>query len=453
MSLEPDDLGICKRALSLFLAASSHHAINDAESILDDALTSYPQDPELRLYKAHFLLTKGTAPAAEQAVDILQKITEDQPNLSGPWVLWAQIALRQGQSAKAMDIVLRGLFHQPNDKSLLLLKARLETESSPGLAIPTLKALLDAYPNDNDIVLQLANKYSTMGQFQKALNLLRNQLNYCDNITEERKVRIALAIALHKSGNRADAQKQFDLLFYSDPDDTDLLLAQVHLLKNDGLWEQINQKVIDWYQSYPRDPHTPIAIAGYLVESKNSKAEKTAEGILRVILEHDSDCTEAMSALAMLLQTTSRSQEAAELYRQVLTLQPDNVIAINNLAWILCEEQGKYQQALEFVSRGLQKAPDYIDLIDTRGVAYYRLGEFEKAVRDLNKCVNLYPPRTPSLVASHFHLGRALAGLGQKGKAIENLNRTLELNNKIDSLSPADLEETQSLLEELVEGG
>jgi tetratricopeptide (TPR) repeat protein len=159
-----------------------------------------------------------------------------------------------------------------------------------------------------------------------------------------------------------------------------------------------------------------------------------------------------MGALAMLLQITGRFAESTPLYQQILTLQPDNVIAINNLAWILCEEHGKYQQALELAQRGLKTAPNYTDLIDTRGVVYYKLGQYDKAIQDFTKCIKLYPTETPSLVASYFHLGRALVGLGQKDKAVESLEKALELNTKIGGLSGADLAEARQLLEGLSEG-
>jgi tetratricopeptide (TPR) repeat protein len=155
----------------------------------------------------------------------------------------------------------------------------------------------------------------------------------------------------------------------------------------------------------------------------------------------------------MLLQTAGRDVEAAELYRQVLALQPDHVVVINNLAWILCEQQGQHQQALDLAQRGLKKTPNYIDLIDTRGVAYYRLGHFEKAVRDFQRCLTLYLPETPSLVASYFHLGRALASLGQTDKAVENLIKALELNTKRGGLSDDDVAEAKRLIEQLSPGG
>jgi tetratricopeptide (TPR) repeat protein len=159
-----------------------------------------------------------------------------------------------------------------------------------------------------------------------------------------------------------------------------------------------------------------------------------------------------MRALAILLQISGRSAESAQLYVRILELEPDNVIAINNLAWIICEVQGKPQEALDLAQRGLKIAPNYYDLIDTRGVIFYRLGQFDKAVHDFNECIRLYPGVTPSSIGTRFYLARSMAGLGQKDKAIQYLNEALELNNKNGGLSAADLAEAQSLLNKLKEG-
>ncbi len=451
MSLEPDNLRIKNRAVSLFLASANRDIVREGKDILDKSLISNPEDVELRLYKARSLLVEGTAPAIEQATDILEKISEDQPNLSDAWTLLAEIALRQGRSARAMDIALRGLVHCPNERSLLLLKARSEAERTPALAIPTLKALQELDPNDDDTIVLLANIYIAAGDCDKSIIMLRKQLASCGE-DKRLKYNTALAVALYKNGNKDEAKKEFDSLFYSAGDDPAPLLALARVLKDDQQWAELKLKTTYWYQSHPKDTHTLVTIARGLVAIEDSQARKTAEDILRMILENDSDCNEAMSVLAMLLQITSRFAESATLYQQILTLQPDNVIAINNLAWMLCEEQGKYQQALELAQRGLGIAPNYVDLIDTRGVVYYKLGQYDKAIADFNRCLRLYPDGAPSAVASYLHLGRALAKLGQKDKAVESLEKALELNTKIGGLSAADYDETQRLVEELSQG-
>lgn len=451
-SLEPDSLGISKRMLSLLLASRNRDALGQAENILGNALALYPEDTELHLYKARLLLTEATATATAQALDILQKITEDQPKISEAWGLVAEIALRRQQSAKAIDTVLRGLVHSPNDKSLLLLKARAEAATSPELAVPTLRALLESSPNDLDVALHLAETYVAAEDAGKAVNLLTEQLTACDDTSGERRVRHALAAALHRAGRKADAGQEFDSLCKSAPEDPTPLLTQARLLKEDRQWEQLSRLVCDWYRDHLNDTYTPTAVAADLTASQNTQAQKAAENILTLVLEYDSNCSEAMSALAVLLQITGRNAESAALYRRILAVQSDNVVAINNLAWILCQEYGKCEEALELAQRGLEVKPRYIDLIDTRGVTYYKLGHYQKAIDDFTTCLEMYPQGTSSAVASYLHLAKALAMVGQNHEAMENVRRALKLNAEYGGLSPTDVAEAQSLLDKLSQG-
>jgi len=469
LSLAPDNTRVLKRAATLLLLSGNADKNRQARDILNKTIESNPDDGELQMLKARSLLIEGTAPAIENAAQVLQKLTDTQPKISEAWLLLGEIALRQGEQGKAIDIVLRGLVHKANDKALLTLKARAEAARSPVLAIPTLRVLRDADPNDTDTAILLANAYIATNEPNKAVELLNNQLSVCKNDSIRRRCRITLAVALYKSGNKAEAQKEFDLLLQSEPNDASPLLAQAMLLRDDQLWSQLIQNVTDWYQKHPKDTGTPVIIAGELAGVENSEAKKAAEEILKMILGKDPNCINAMSVLGMLLQTSGRSEKSTQLYQKILSLQPDNAIAINNLAWITCEEQGKPGQALELAERGLKIAPNYIDLIDTRGVAYYRLGEFNKAIQDFTTCIKLYPVGAPSGAASRFHLARAIAALrrmrksglghtaggaiGEKDKAIEYLNQALNSGSQTKGLSPKDLAEAQRLLEELLKEG
>jgi tetratricopeptide (TPR) repeat protein len=453
LSLAPDNTQVLKRAATLLLLSSNTDKIRQAKSLLEKGLESNPDDGELQVLKARSLLAEGTAPAIENAAQILQKLTDTQPEISEAWLLLGEILLRQREPGKAIDIALRGLVHKANDRALLMLKARAEAARSPVLAIPTLRVLRDADPNDTDTTIILANAYVATGEPQKAVELLKNQLSVCKDDSIRRRCRITLAVALYKSGNKPDAQKEFDSLIQSAPDDASPLLAQARLLRDDQLWSQLIQNVTDWYQKHPKDAGTPVIIAGELAGVENSEAKKAAEEILKMILNKDPSRTEAMHTLAMLLQITDRYEESAQLYQKILTLQPDNAVAINNLAWIMCEEQGKSRQALELAERGLKISPKYIDLIDTRGVAYYRLGEFDKAVQDFTTCIKLYPVGAPSGAASRFHLARAYAALKEKDKALEHLNQILNSESQTKALSQKDLAEARRLLDELSKGG
>ena len=467
LSLAPNNVQIQKRAVPLLSMSADPNMVRQAKDILDKALQLNPDDGELQILKARSLLAEGTAPAVENATGILQKLTDKQPKIAQTWAILGEILLMQGQPGKAIDIALRGLVHQPDDKALLLLKARAEAARSPVLAIPTLKLLQDLDPNDTDTAILLAGAYVSTGEPNKAVNLLRSQLSTCAQ-SARRKCNIALAAALYKNANKEEAQKEFDSLLQSEPNDPSPLLAKARVFKDDQLWSTIDQNVADWFQKHPKDTATPIAIAGELAAVENDEAKKTAEKILKMVLDKDYNCIESMNVLGMLLQMTDRSRESADIYQRILRLQPNNVTAINNLAWILCEEQDQFQQALNLAEKGLKIAPNYTDLLDTRGVAYYRLGQFNKAIQDFTECIKLYPKESPSAIASRFHLARAIvalrrmrplglrssvAAIGEKDKAIEYLNQALNSQGQIRALSQKDLAEVKLLLEELLKEG
>lgn len=453
LSIAPRNLQLTKRAISLLLASRSPDRVREGKSLLEEALKKNPGDVELLLYQARSLIAEGTAPAFNKAEGILQKIIRDQPGLSSACVLLGELSLKQREYEEAVNIALRCLVHKSDDRAILLLKARAEEKLQPALAIPTLKLLHETDPNDTDTTLLLAYTYIEADESEKAVNLLRERLASYSDSADERRVKIGLVRALYKNGEKAKFQKELDALFRSEPNDSGPLLALVGLLKDDRLFSEIYQKTAEWCRSHPEDSRTPVIIAGEMATTEGSQAKKIAEDLLRSVLADHPDSLPAMNALALLLQITGRSEESARFYRQVLTLEPDNVKAINNLAWILCEEQGKLKEALELAERGLKIAPNYIDLIDTRGVIYYRLGQFEKARQDFNTALTLYLKGTPALTATYFHLGRTLAELGQKEEVIEKLNKALELNSENGGLSAEEEDKAKSLLDQLSSGG
>jgi tetratricopeptide (TPR) repeat protein len=452
LSVMPANLQIQKTAVSLYLASDNSDLRKEGESILEKAIASSPDDVDLRLWKARVLLAGGTAPGIEEATGILQSVTERHPEVGQAWALLAQVALQEGKPAKAIDIALRGLVHRPNDRTLLLLKARGEAARAPELALPTLRALWELDTNNVEAVVSLAEAYMAAGKYDDAVNLLGKQ-PVSANASQERKIKLALASAMYKNGSKTESEEIFRGLYESEPNDPRPLLAQVRLLRDDKLWSQLRQKVATSCEEHPGETETTIFIVSELSGAKDDEGKQIAEELLRCVLKQNPSSAVLMMRLGMLLQASGRSAEAATLYQQVLERQPDNLVAVNNLAWILCEEQNRPQEALDMAQRGLDKAPDYVDLIDTRGMAYYRLGRYDEALKDFNRCIRLYPNQTPAIVASYFHLARCLADLGEKSRAIEHLNKALELNKELGGLGSADLAETRRLLEKLSTGG
>ncbi len=449
-AIAPQDYQVQKQAALILLASRDEQTKRQGREFLDKALALNPDDAQLQLYKAQVLLSEAKFPSVEQAVSILTEITRRQPKVAQAWAMLVEIYLQQDDPAQAMDLALRGLSYLPSDKLLMLAKARCERARSPVLAIPTLKALMDIYPDDVDVVIPLADTYVVTGQYPEAIELLKSHLASAKS-ADARKMNIALAAALYESGDTELAEKKFEVLYKEQPDDPAVILAHAQVLEKNRRWPELADRVVGWYKSHPQDTGTLLSITQGLAMSQENEAVQAAERILRAVIDIDSDCIDALNSLGVLLHMSGRSAAAADLYERVLKLDPDRLTALNNLAWILCAEQGECERSLELVKRGLANNPDYVDLIDTSGMVHYRLGRYDKAIKDFRKCIRLYRGRAPAVVGSYFHLGQAFQRLGRKSEAISNLKKSLELDVQIGGLSPANKAEAQRLLAELSE--
>ena len=70
-------------------------------------------------------------------------------------------------------------------------------------------------------------------------------------------------------------------------------------------------------------------------------------------------------------------------YQAVLAVQPENVVANNNLAWIMADTDPA--AALGFADAAYRQAPDDTDVADTYGWVLHLNGSSEKALQILEK--------------------------------------------------------------------
>lgn len=458
LSLAPENLRVQRRAVLIYLASADPATQKQARTLLENALQANPQDIPLRLQKARLLIAEGIAPAAKQAAVLLQKVCQDNPAAADAWALLAELALQEKQPGRAMDFVLRGLANNPDNISLVLLKARSEAARSPSLALPTLKALRERYPANVDVVLRLADTYIAIADYRHAVDTLKLPSPAAYTDTDARRIKTALAAAMFKKGDESQALELLDEIAKAEPNDPAPLLARARLFCDGKRWDELANAVAQYTRQHSDDRKMLLTLADQFAVTPDTEAKQIAENLLRSILTSEPNYVPALDRLARLLLASDRPVECEKLYSRLLDIQPDYVVALNNLAWVLCEQQHRCEQALQIAQRGLQNEPayldlSYVDLIDTRGVVYFRLGEYQKAADDFRRCIKLYPPAAASLTSSYFHLGRALERLGKNSEAVETLNKTIELNNQFGGLTGPDLAEARELLKKLLEGG
>ena len=451
-------LTIKKRLVTQMLSSGNKDYFEKGNKMLAEVAEKNPDDMQLKMIRAELLFRAQTEPSINASEKILLEITKEEPSNADAWNMLGRIAYGRQQYGKAIDFALRGLSARPNDRSLMLLKARSEAKRSPVLAIPTLRTLYDLDPSNSSNAYFLADTYAKTGQPQKAVDLLEKQLEIIDDETEKLRCRVALASAKYKNKQKTQAENEFKTLIEKDEVSELAMATYADTLAAGKRYDDYVEQITSWIEKNPDKYLRAISIIEDFVLSDptNKKVTDAGEQAILKIIEVQPDKAESFKAMAVLSQITNNNEKAIEYYQKILQIDPDEVISINNLAWALCTEQGKYKQALELANEGLQKAPEYIDLIDTRGVIFSKLGQFDKAIADFEKCLELYPKTNPGVISTHLHLAEAYDGSGRKKKAIRELNTVinlgLQLDNAVRRTKQAEIDRARDLLNILSKG-
>ena len=116
-----------------------------------------------------------------------------------------------------------------------------------------------------------------------------------------------------------------------------------------------------------------------------------------------------------------------------LELNPDQPLTLNYLGYSWIDLGKNIDEAHKLITKAVKLRPNDGYFVDSLGWAYYRMGEYKKAVSELEKAVGLVP-NDPII---NDHLGDAMWRAGYKNEAVYQWNRALiykpdnELKNKI----------------------
>jgi tetratricopeptide (TPR) repeat protein len=148
--------------------------------------------------------------------------------------------------------------------------------------------------------------------------------------------------------------------------------------------------------------------------------------------------------LAALRNLQGRYEESQTLYRQVLDKEPDNLTALNNLAWLLAEKDQKFPKALELVQRAVDAAGELPALLKTRGQVYLLMGKINLAIQDLQEVAATAPSGSV-----YFHLARAYKADKKDSDARAAFAKAMAAGFTAAELHPLERETYQLLVHEL----
>jgi Flp pilus assembly protein TadD len=110
--------------------------------------------------------------------------------------------------------------------------------------------------------------------------------------------------------------------------------------------------------------------------------------------------------------------------KKALTLAPDEPEVLNYLGYSWIDRGERLQEAKAMIEKAVAAKPDSGAMVDSLGWAYFRLGDFPKAVDQLERAAEL-EPADPDI---NNHLGDAYWRAGRKTEARFQWQRVLTLN-------------------------
>jgi tetratricopeptide (TPR) repeat protein len=220
----------------------------------------------------------------------------------------------------------------------------------------------------------LIQLYVEQRQTDRALKLLDQELKQAPDSTS---VHLLLASTALRAGNLGLATNEYEWLREKDPKSiqVNVSLGEIYQLKGD-----VNSALKSYEKAREFAPNDPriIAIIAYL--------QQTAAG---------------------------QNNEAIKNLRKQLSLDPENTVALNNLAFALADTGNDLDQALSLVERAQKKAPGNAGIADTLGWVYTKKGLNDSAIQIFTALVRKYPDEP----AFRYHYGVALLQKGETAEA------------------------------------
>ena len=340
-------------------------------------------------------------------------------------------------------------------------------------ALTLARQLYATYPNNPEVLKALIVSLLANGDANTALNHA-NKLTELQSSSPDAWYLLGLVYA-QKSDN-APAQKALDRAVALQPDNLPALELKTRLYLREQRYKEALEsarsiqtrfptmplgyqfegdiytqqrefaKAISAFQTaFSKAPGTPLALA---LANAQWWADNQAEAVktLKSWLATNPKDINARTQLLMYLNSLQRNAEAIAEGETILKQEPDNGIAVNNLA-ALYQQVGD-KRALEFAERAMQLAPQSPDVADTLG--WILVQSNQQLPRGLELLRQALAQKADPLIRSH--LAAAYAKAGQREEALRELDKLQQLNklssNKLPPQLLADMQKLQDGLQQ-----
>ncbi|WP_201170769.1 XrtA/PEP-CTERM system TPR-repeat protein PrsT [Halorhodospira halophila] len=397
--------------------------LDAARAVLREGLERLPGHPGLSQNLSALALMAGDLESAFEALESAQDAYPGEPVTGFRLV---QLNRELGDEAGVIDWLERMVEHNADDVSVLA-RAAEEYEGMDNAlrSAELLEQAVEADPESAELRYRLARSQILAGQRETAVETLQQAV---EREPTHMPARIALARQLGWLGRFDEGREVLGPALEAHGDEPGVRVHQAWLDLRAGRFEE----AADGYQQVLADEQRRTwVLEGYQALTNAGRHADAFDQLSGWLADHPEDSA-VRHALAGGLMQQGHSERAREVYQEQLAHQSEDVIALNNLAWLYRTEDP--ERARDYASRAHERAPEQPEVLDTYGVILLDTGEPERAVELLRQAWD-QAGEEPDI---GVNLARGLVTLGENDEARDLLDRLLAEHDAFDARDEAE---------------
>lgn len=353
---------------------------------IDQAKNHYRRAIELSPDNRQALQGLSSVMAREELTALMEQVWENHPDAYGPRLVLLESALINDNTQRADDLTA----------SLL----EREDESSPAPAESWVASIY------HGIATQLLQRE----RLDQAADVLRRgRILFPDN----EEIGIQAAAIQFTEGNTKEARDILRDVKQQHPESAAPFRIEARYFER----QEEYQEAAELYQlALEKEQTAELEIAHARALARSGQRNKAIESLENARQTFPRN-PQVLMNLAMLHQENEAPEKAIPPYEELLEVTPQNVVALNNLAWIY--HQKGDDRAMELARQAFELNSDNAAIADTYGWILFKAGQTEESLPVLEKAHELQPDSQEIAM----HLAEAYRATGRDAEAKQVLEK------------------------------
>ncbi|WP_165793693.1 tetratricopeptide repeat protein [Hyphococcus luteus] len=406
---------LLRRAAFEIEAEEYDQAIVDLRTVLDNSPDTYQANV---LMSAAFEAQGNASFARAELAKSFENSNRD-PNVANHF---AKFLLRQKDADRAEEVLLDSLAAHEDDVENMKLLASIRLARQDWRGAEEVGEMIERAGGDSALGSNVkAAAYVGLEDYDSVIETLNERQAQRPLDTQPLA---ALVNAYIRQDRTDEAEAMLERMLENEPDNYPALILLARVYSEKGQMEDAESTLVKATQASPdRAQAYEILYRTYLSRGQQDKAAALIERGLAAA--PDNDALKVYKADVLLSQ--GRREEALDLYSELIKVRPNDRIIANNFVSLssdLRQDEKSVARALEVAKVIENLGNPYFR--DTVGWAYYRAGEYDKALQYLKEAAAGAENNGEIL----YHLGAAQAASGDEAAAKATLEKALSVSGE-----------------------